>query len=48
MGISASLSSSGSEVETSIKKIGRDFKGYKVDFSKRDEILNFIENLKNQ
>ena len=48
LGISASLSSSGSEVETSIKKIGRDFKGYKVDFSKRDELLNFVKNLKNQ
>ena len=48
LGISASLSSSGSEVETSIKKIGRDFKGYKVDFSKRNELLNFVKNLKNQ
>ena len=42
LGVSASLSSSGSEVETSVKKIGRDFKGYKVDFSKRDELLNFV------
>ena len=48
LGVSASLSSSGSEVETSIKKIGRDFKGYKVDFSKRDELLNFVKNLQNQ
>ena len=48
LGVSASLSSSGSEVETSVKKIGRDFKGYKADFSKRDELLNFVENLNNQ
>ena len=48
LGVSASLSSSGSEVETSVKKIGRDFKGYKVDFSKRDELLNFVKNLQNQ
>ncbi len=45
IGVSASLPLPGSDVENSIKKIGKNFKGYKVDFSKRDEILNFIEDL---
>ena len=41
LGVSASLSTMGSDVETSVKKIGRNFKGYKVDFAKRQELLNF-------
>ena len=48
VGVSASLPQTGSDIETEIKKIGRDFKGYKVDFSKRDKLLDFVEDLKNQ
>ena len=48
LGVSSSLSPSGSDVETAIKKIGKNFEGYKVDFSKRDQLHNFIENLKNK
>ena len=33
LGVSASLSPTGSDVETAIKKIGKNFEGYKVDFS---------------
>ena len=48
LGVSASLSTMGSDVETSVKKIGRNFEGYKVDFSKRDQLYDFVENLKNK
>ena len=48
LGVSASLSPTGSDVETAIKKIGKNFEGYKVDFSKRNQLLNFVENLKNK
>mgnify|MGYP001352436041 FL=1 len=48
VGVSASLPQTGSDIENEIKKIGRDFKGYKVDFSKRDKLLDFVEDLKNQ
>ena len=48
LGVSASLSPTGSDVETAIKKIGRNFEGYKVDFSKRDQLLSFVENLQNK
>ena len=48
LGVSASLSPTGSDVETAIKKIGKNFEGYEVNFSKRAQVLNFIENLKNK
>ena len=44
IGVSASLQS-GSDIEKSIQKIGKKFQSYKVDFSKRKEVLKFTENL---
>ena len=44
IGVSASLES-GSEVETSIKQMGRQFQGYACDFSDRDSLRCFAKNV---
>ncbi len=46
IGVSASLASSGNEVEKAVKAIGRNFKGYSCDFSDRAALYNFIKEVK--
>ena len=43
VGVSASLETTGSEVELSVKKIGADFFGYSCDFSNRESLYGFID-----
>ena len=47
IGVSATLESSGSDVEKEIKALGRDFKGYACDFSDRKALYSFIAAVKN-
>lgn len=42
IGVSASLETTGSDVEKEVKALGRNFFGYKCDFSNRDELYHFI------
>lgn len=46
IGVSASLESSGSEVEASITSLGRSFSGYACDFSVREAVYRFVETVK--
>jgi len=46
IGVSATLSSSGSEVEASVTATGRSFTGYACDFSDRDALYAFIKSVK--
>lgn len=46
VGVSAHLAVSGSEVESEIKAIGRDFRGYQCDFADRDALYGFISAVK--
>lgn len=44
-GVSASLELSGSEVEDSVRGLGRSFKAYQCDFSDRASLLAFVSQL---
>ena len=46
IGVSATLESSGSEVEQAVKALGRSFKGYACDFADRDALYAFITEVK--
>ncbi|MGJ8638421.1 MAG: SDR family NAD(P)-dependent oxidoreductase [Opitutaceae bacterium] len=46
IGVSASLESSGSDVEKEVTALGRKFKGYSCDFSDRDALYAFIKQVK--
>jgi len=46
IGVSASLNQSGSDVEKAVKAIGKKFKAYTCDFSKRDKLYEFINQVK--
>ena len=46
IGVSASLESSGSEVEGLITSLGRSFTGYACDFSDREAVYRFVETVK--
>ena len=46
IGVSASLELEGSEVSKEIEKTGRQFHAYQCDFSQRDKLYAFIEQLK--
>ncbi|MFD1630939.1 2-dehydro-3-deoxy-D-gluconate 5-dehydrogenase KduD [Pseudopedobacter beijingensis] len=46
IGVSASLELSGSQVEKEVTALGRSFKAYKCDFSKRDDVYAFINQVK--
>lgn len=45
IGVSASLESSGSEIETEVRAAGRNFRGYSCDFSDREALYTFINDL---
>ncbi len=46
IGVSASLEKHGSMIEQEVEGIGRKFKGYTCDFSKRESLHKFIERVK--
>lgn len=46
IGVSASLESSGSEIEQAVQALGRKFTAYQADFSNRDSLYTFIEKVK--
>ena len=46
IGVSASLESSGSEIEKEVVKLGRKFSGYSCDFADRKALYKFIETVK--
>jgi 2-deoxy-D-gluconate 3-dehydrogenase len=46
IGVSATLESSGSEVEKEVMAVGRSFKAYQCDFSDRKALYNFINQAK--
>lgn len=45
--VSASLEVSGSEIEKAVAAVGRSFSGYQCDFSDREAVYNFIEQVTN-
>jgi len=44
--VSSSIETSGSEVEQNVKALGRKFKAYQADFSDRESIYSFIQQVK--
>ena len=48
IGVSASLESSGSKVEEEVRALGRQFTPYQCDFGDRDQLYDFIRQLKAQ
>jgi 2-deoxy-D-gluconate 3-dehydrogenase len=46
VGVSASLETSGSAVEREVTALGRSFRGYACDFSVREELYEFIRQVK--
>ncbi|MCM3729355.1 SDR family oxidoreductase [Neobacillus cucumis] len=46
IGVSATLESSGSDVENEVRALGRNFKGYTCDFADRNALYRFIDQLK--
>ncbi|MEM5585964.1 SDR family oxidoreductase [Roseibium sp. AS2] len=48
IGVSASLETSGSEVEREVRALGRDFHGYQCDFADREALKSFIADVKKQ
>ncbi|TDQ10949.1 SDR family NAD(P)-dependent oxidoreductase [Pedobacter metabolipauper] len=46
IGVSASLELNGSDVELSVKKLGRNFYAYQCDFSDRNSLKQFCEQVK--
>lgn len=48
IGVSASLESSGSEIEQAVQALGRKFTAYQADFSNRDSLYAFIEKVKKE
>lgn len=46
IGVSATLALQGSDVEQEVKALGRNFKAYQADFSNREALYAFIENVK--
>lgn len=45
VGVSASLESSGSEVQQAVEATGHSFRAYQCDFSDRDQVYAFVEKL---
>lgn len=46
IGVSESLEEGDSEIEKEVLKLGREFKGYKCDFSDRKDLYSFISKVK--
>ena len=48
IGVSASLESSGSEIEGAVTALGRKFTGYAVDFSQRPAVYEFLSRIRQE
>ncbi|MCF2446763.1 SDR family oxidoreductase [Dyadobacter sp. CY345] len=48
IGVSASLESTGSEIEKEINALGRQFYGYQCDFKNRTDLYKLIQKVKNE
>ena len=48
IGVSATLEESGSDIEREIKALGKNFKGYRCDFSDRKALYDFIARVKSE
>ena len=46
VGVSASLETTGSDVEQAVTALGRSFRGYSCDFGNRSELYKFIQQVK--
>ncbi|NTZ16149.1 SDR family oxidoreductase [Paenibacillus sp. JMULE4] len=46
IGVSATLEETGSQVESEVKELGRQFTGYSCDFSDRKALYDFIDKIK--
>lgn len=46
VGVSASLESTGSQIEKEVEALGRGFRGYACDFSRREKLYEFIRQVK--
>lgn len=46
IGVSSSLEENGSEIENAVVELGRKFKAYKCDFSDREDLYRFINEVK--
>jgi 2-deoxy-D-gluconate 3-dehydrogenase len=46
IGVSATIKITGSDTELAINKLGRTFKAYQADFSRREDIYKFLESMK--
>ena len=46
IGVSATLKKRGSDIEKEVKALGGNFKAYRCDFSKRDQLYKFIKEVK--
>jgi 2-dehydro-3-deoxy-D-gluconate 5-dehydrogenase len=46
VGVSSTLAESGSDVEREVRAMGRKFRGYSCDFSKRKSLYEFIEKIR--
>lgn len=47
VGVSATLEPSGSFIESDVRDLGREFRGYACDFSNRRAVYEFVEKVKN-
>jgi 2-deoxy-D-gluconate 3-dehydrogenase len=48
IGVSATLEESGSDIEREIRALGKNFKGYRCDFSDRKDLYDFIVRVKSE
>ncbi|WP_095498514.1 SDR family oxidoreductase [Paraferrimonas haliotis] len=48
VGVSASLTKHGSDIENAVKAVGRNFSAFQCDFSDRDSVYRFIEAVNQQ
>ena len=48
IGVSATLEDSGSEIETRVRELGRSFRGYRYDLSRRQETWDFVRRVKSE
>jgi 2-deoxy-D-gluconate 3-dehydrogenase len=48
IGVSAHLETAGSDIESEVKALGRDFQAYPCDFADRDALYAFIESVKEE
>lgn len=48
IGVSSTLEETGSDIEQEVRALGKNFKGYRCDFSNRDALYDFIARVKSE